>query len=228
MRQHRLAAEDRRQSIVNAAREVFAQKGFDGTTTRDLAKAAGVSEALLYRHFPSKESLYAAMRGACVTPETLAEFQKVLALEPSASTLVLLTHFLVSRKVLDQVSKERESVDLLLVRSLLEDGEFARTMYQELMSGWHEKFRQSLKAAITAGDAEEIPGVTLTASWLGNAVCFGLHQYLRPKKPIVDIDISRAEFAEHCVRFILLGVGLKAEALRKYYNPKGLALLGVA
>src|SRR5271156_655534 len=99
MRQHRLAAQDRRQSIVNAAREVFAEKGFHGTTTRDLAKAAGVSEALLYRHFPSKESLYEAMRGACVTPRTLEEFKRVLALEPSASTLVLLTHFLVSRKI---------------------------------------------------------------------------------------------------------------------------------
>ncbi|HEX2260068.1 MAG TPA: helix-turn-helix domain-containing protein, partial [Candidatus Binatia bacterium] len=57
----RLSAEERRQAIADAVRGVFADKGFDGTTTRELAKAAGVSEALLYKHFPSKESLYAAM-----------------------------------------------------------------------------------------------------------------------------------------------------------------------
>ena len=57
----RLSAEARKEAIVEAVRDVFAEKGFEGTTTRDLAKAAGVSEALLYKHFPSKESLYAAM-----------------------------------------------------------------------------------------------------------------------------------------------------------------------
>ena len=51
-------AEARKEAIVEAVQDVFAEKGFEGTTTRDLAKAAGVSEALLYKHFPSKESLY--------------------------------------------------------------------------------------------------------------------------------------------------------------------------
>src|SRR3972149_4316194 len=59
----RLSSEDRREAIVEAVKGVFAEKGFDGTTTRELANAAGVSEALLYKHFPSKESLYAALLG---------------------------------------------------------------------------------------------------------------------------------------------------------------------
>ena len=50
----RLSAQERRRDIVDAVRDVFADKGFDGTTTRDLAKSAGVSEALLYRYFPSE------------------------------------------------------------------------------------------------------------------------------------------------------------------------------
>ena len=43
-------------------RRVFAAKGFDGTTTRELADAAGVSEALLFKHFPNKEALFSAMK----------------------------------------------------------------------------------------------------------------------------------------------------------------------
>ena len=61
----RLPSGERRQAIVTAVKGAFADKGFDGTTTRELARAAGVSEALLYKHFPSKESLYVAMLEAC-------------------------------------------------------------------------------------------------------------------------------------------------------------------
>ena len=44
----RLSAEQRRAAIIHAVRRVFAEKGFHGTTTRELARAAGVSTALLY------------------------------------------------------------------------------------------------------------------------------------------------------------------------------------
>ena len=53
-----MSAADRKKAIVHAAMPLFAKKGFSGTKTLEIAKAAGVSEALLYRHFPSKESLY--------------------------------------------------------------------------------------------------------------------------------------------------------------------------
>ena len=58
----KLSGNERRAAIVKAVREVFAEKGFDGTTTRELAAAAGVSEALLFKHFPNKEALYSAMQ----------------------------------------------------------------------------------------------------------------------------------------------------------------------
>jgi AcrR family transcriptional regulator len=56
----RLTAEGRRERILESAREVFIQSGFAGARTRDLAAAAGVNEALLYRHFASKEELFEA------------------------------------------------------------------------------------------------------------------------------------------------------------------------
>src|SRR3989304_5256210 len=52
---------DRRQDILMAAMQLFAQKGFRGTTTRDLATQADVNEAIIFRHFKTKEELYTAI-----------------------------------------------------------------------------------------------------------------------------------------------------------------------
>ena len=56
----RLPAAERRQAIVEAALRVFSEGSYDGATTADIARAAGVSEPILYRHFSSKRDLYFA------------------------------------------------------------------------------------------------------------------------------------------------------------------------
>ncbi|MFT8613169.1 MAG: helix-turn-helix domain-containing protein [Gluconobacter oxydans] len=65
-RSSRLSATDRKQAILSAAAPVFARLGREGATTKEIARAAGVSEALLYRHFASKEVLYAELESHCV------------------------------------------------------------------------------------------------------------------------------------------------------------------
>ncbi|MBN3871763.1 MAG: TetR/AcrR family transcriptional regulator [Nostoc sp.] len=46
-----------RTRILEAAQRLFASKGFDGTTTRDLAQTAGVAEGTLFRYFPNKKAI---------------------------------------------------------------------------------------------------------------------------------------------------------------------------
>lgn len=58
---HRFSAEDRRNQIINVATHLFAKQGFEGTTTRAIAERAAVNEAIIFRHFPSKELLYRAV-----------------------------------------------------------------------------------------------------------------------------------------------------------------------
>jgi AcrR family transcriptional regulator len=57
----RMAGEERRQQIVRIAMKLFSQRGFRGTTTKEIAQAAGISEAMVFRHFATKEELYAAI-----------------------------------------------------------------------------------------------------------------------------------------------------------------------
>jgi AcrR family transcriptional regulator len=57
----RMKADERRQHIIRAAMEVFARNGFGGSTTREIAKNAGISEAMIYSHFRNKQDLYTAI-----------------------------------------------------------------------------------------------------------------------------------------------------------------------
>lgn len=57
----RMAGEERRLQILRVAMRLFSHRGFRGTTTKEIAKAAGVSEAMVFRHFATKQDLYTAI-----------------------------------------------------------------------------------------------------------------------------------------------------------------------
>lgn len=57
----RSSSQERQASLITAAASLFAAKGFKGTTTKEIAKATRVSEALLFKYFPTKRALYAAI-----------------------------------------------------------------------------------------------------------------------------------------------------------------------
>jgi len=57
--QKRLRAEERRIQLLRIAKELFSEYGFENTTAKAIAAAAGVTEAIIFRHFRSKQELYA-------------------------------------------------------------------------------------------------------------------------------------------------------------------------
>lgn len=61
-----------RAALLEAAAKLFAERGFDRTTVRDIAALAGVNQALLFRYFGSKDALFAAVM-ACQSRELLEE-----------------------------------------------------------------------------------------------------------------------------------------------------------
>src|SRR6266436_3721938 len=90
----RLHAEDRRRQLLKAAIESFAQKGISGTKTKDIAAAAGVSEAILFRHFASKEDLYHAILDSKEAPDAknphMQELEAIAARRDDAQFFLVL------------------------------------------------------------------------------------------------------------------------------------------
>src|SRR6266568_5616500 len=152
----RLSAEQRREAIVTAALPLFARKGFSNTTTRELAEAAGVSEALIYKHFPSKESLYAAIQNAGCQDKDRG-LDKLASLEPSTSTLVHIIYYLFRTTIMGKTgdSVPWETKHRLILNSCLEDGEFTRLLYENRFSCCFKKVKACLAAAEDAGDIVE-------------------------------------------------------------------------
>ena len=223
----RLSAEERREAIIRAALKVFSENGFHGTTTKALAKAAGVSEALIFRHFPGKEELYAAMQTECCRLKSNEESERVMSLDPSTSTLVIMVHFLIAKMLIPpkDASGIENSLHRLLAQSFIEDGEFARQFMRHVADELIAKLEACVKAAAKAGDMIDSPVRPDLRAWFVEHFAAMLMLNQLPGEPIVVFKASPAAQLEQAVWFALLGMGLKPEAIRRQYNPKAFALL---
>lgn len=223
----KLTADERREAIIRSVRRVFADKGFHGTTTRALAEAAGVSEALLFKHFPNKEALYSAMQAFCGIERQPERVERMRALEPSTSTLVLLVHMMVSRVVRDECAGQEDAKihHRLMLRSIMEDGEFARVFFERTVSCWLGKVQECLEAAVAAGDASPDPVSPALGGIFTHHLAKTLMLSMMPPVPIVDYGVPAETLIEKAVWFSLRGMGVKDRAIKRYYNPQALAVL---
>lgn len=213
----RLPFDERKKLIIAQVRELFAHKGLEGATTRELAQAAGVSEGLLFKHFPNKDALYRAMLDSIGTdlPDTI---HKSLALEPSTQTLVRIVHTLVSA-LLSTHPDELDDITRIYLRSLAGDGEFAHFVFTKPHDHLIPKFEENIRAAIATGDIEDSPVPHHLRAWFTDRLAFILMADLLPAKPAVDYGLARGELVKEVVWFLLRGIGLKEEAIRRYYSP---------
>jgi len=85
----RMTGQERSHQIVRVAAGLFARKGFKGTTTREIARKAGISEAVIFKHFSCKEDLYKAIIDSCCADSAL-EQQSLSELFMKTRALVLL------------------------------------------------------------------------------------------------------------------------------------------
>ena len=74
----RLKAPQRRQQLIDVATKLFADYGYDATTTAAIAEAAGITEPILYRHFNSKQELFVAITRE-MSMRTLKHWEELIA-----------------------------------------------------------------------------------------------------------------------------------------------------
>jgi len=215
----RLDSDERRQRIVDAAVPLFARKGFAGTTTRELAEAAGISEALLFRHFPSKEMLYREIlhQLGCQGDPAL---EQLAALPACTATLVGMVRFMVWRFV---AGSDADRADLdprlrLVLHSCLEDGDYARELFEAVSARVVPFFAASLDAAVKAGDVVPPPkmpqsGWPTDQFWFGHHIAAMIAFAALPGRHCVPYAGDPETLVDEASRFILRGIGMSDAAI---------------
>lgn len=216
----RLSSGERRQVIMEAAKGVFAKKGFDRTTSRDLAKAARISEALLYKYFPTKLSLYEAMLRGCAETAIWPETDAIEGVKPSTATLIVMVDSLISQVVKGQaVCSDGAVLGRLAVRSLLDDGRFAGTVLKPFTENWMATFEKCLTNAAESGDLRQDSTTPHLSAWLLHHIALGLMLHVSPRNPI-DYKVPPDTLVRKTVRFALRGIGLREEPIKRHYNSR--------
>lgn len=199
---------------MDAAKRCFARHGYAGTTTRSVAAAAGISEGLLFKHFPTKAALYAeVLADACETDPGLLELQ---ALEPSTATLVILVREMVTHFMQASNSPDHEEVQKLklVISSHLEGGEFARLLFVKVGHIIEPIFEASLARAIAAGDAEPTGTPARNLFWFMHQTLLMLALTRLPAMPTVSYSDADALERQIC-DFVLRGIGVTNDAIAR-------------
>lgn len=199
----RMTAEDRKLQILRVAVSLFSQKGFGGTTTREIAQAAGVSEAMVFRHFATKQELYTAIldHKACSGDSMNPEEMVAEALKQKDDQAVF--------EQLALGALEHHECDpefqRLLLHAALEGHELAEIFFEkfvrrvyELLGGYIiERQRDGAMAAID-------PAIAVRA-FIGMVIHHSLNNNLwDPERRL--LKISNAEAAKHFADILLNGI----------------------
>jgi AcrR family transcriptional regulator len=211
----RMTSDLRRQLILGAAKRCFARHGFAGTTTKSVAAAAAISEALLFKHFPSKAALYAEiLADEC---EADPELMHLLGQQPSTGTLVelikgMVRHFLEISDSPDQQEAQRLR---LMTTSHLDDGEFARLVYAKFGGLIGPVFAASLDRAVAAGDATRIGGEPINLFWFAHHTVLTVALSRLPAVPCLSYG-NATDLERQLCQFILRGIGLNETAIASH------------
>jgi len=217
----RITAEERKISIVESARPLFADKGFNGTSVRDIARAAKVSEALLYKHFPSKDALYKEIQ---IYPEKmqLLLMDGLEKIEPGTEKLILIV-YLVFHQIVFEVpghEKEQKIHERLMFQSFLEDGSYARKAFKILLK--EKGLRMvlaSFEAAEQSGDLVDVPISMENRLWFSHHLAMALNLCHLKGDSVFEYQGSLEALVEQATFFALRGLGLTDVAMKTFFKP---------
>lgn len=218
----RLAGTERRMQILDTACRIFAYKGLHGTTTKEIAKAAGISEPILYQHFKNKEDIYHELELLC--SHQTAYFKKAVEhLGDGIESLIVITYLLVrvvsfckepGTNTKPQDYGTSETLLRLQGYSFLSDGRFARLLVENCIGAIFEQWFACYKASfadklLTVEKAEEMP------LWMAYQLVIGAGFFVLPASRMVDKIKDADDGAKAATLFILRGLGVKESVLEK-------------
>lgn len=196
----RMTGEDRRRQIVSVAAKLFSQNGFSGTTTKEIAEEAGVSEAIIFRHFATKCELYAAIlddKVRQVSERVQAQLDEAESRKDDRAYFGSLAF-----EMLEFHSKDRTFMRLLLF-SALEGHDLSEIFFHSSALEIKNHLRRYIKQRISDGAFRRVDPAVAARAFVGMV----LHQAeVRNIFQGDDLKLSNHQIADRFVEIFLNGV----------------------
>jgi len=207
--QVRLSAGARREKLIEVAIDLFSRKGFKGTTTREIAAAAGVTEAIIFRHFQTKEQLYTAIIDQKVNSPDAAAWCSALATAMDKDDDEAVIRQLITGII--QAHKTDPKFERLMLYAALEGNEIAlqhmRQITASIIGLFHKYFRRRQKK----GALRRLPPEIALTAIVGMAQNYAMGKYVHEFK---EQCLSDEQALESFSRIALEGLRVSAQLSR--------------
>jgi AcrR family transcriptional regulator len=182
----RCSAEDRRRQILEAATALFARQGFGGTTTRQVAERAHVNEAIIFRHFPTKEDLYwAVLEHKCEEGHS-----KQIVADYVARKVPPQEFFAGIARTFLRAREQDSTLGRLLLFSALEHHKLSQRFFRKHIADLYEGLAQYIRQQIREGNFREVDPLLAARGYWGMIVYHFLIQELFGAKHYQEFDID--------------------------------------
>ena len=171
----RLTGEERREQILESAVAVFGRRGFEGSTTRALAREAGVSEAMIFRFFPDKAALYRAIIDRFIAASGDPFPRAAAAARDDQSVLAALAENLIR-----STEQEPQFVRLLLY-SALEGHDLSRLFFEARILKVTRTLARYLARRMDEGALQPVPPLPAAHAFIDIACHYALMNNLYAK-----------------------------------------------
>jgi AcrR family transcriptional regulator len=170
----RLSALDRRRQIMRSASGLFARRGYRGTTTREIAERAGINEALLFRHFPSKAKLYwTIIEEQCGSRGRRQNLDRIL--DQGGSDFEVFSA--IAREFLTRNARDTELTRLLWFTAL-ENHTLSRRFFRTFVAVYYEALAAYIRRRVSEGAFRNVDPLLSARGFFGMVVYHFLVQEL--------------------------------------------------
>lgn len=199
----RMTGDARRSQILQIAIDLFSRRGFSGTTTKEIARAAGVSEAIIFRHFANKDELYSAILDHKACSRTFqSHFEEVAEKVKAKDDYGVF--YTMALNALDHHSEDCGFLRLML-HSALEDHDLARMFFESFITDVYNFLGDYIRQRQADGAFRQIEPNMVVRAFVGMFVHHSLNNLLWDKEQKL-LKISNEEAAKNFSEIMLRGI----------------------
>lgn len=202
-KQKRMKRDERREQLVRKAASLFAEQGFECTTTKGIADAAGISEAVIYQHFNTKDELYdAAIEYYIAKVENLLQETNALEQPDLRSMLRTLSiHWL-------GFAEENVCFTRMMLYSGLQDHQFSCRFFNAISLPVIEAIKERIEAGKREGWVRDsVLPMESTFAFMAAMVMLNLTRNLMKIEPFLKINVE--EFIDNAIDIFIRGISVE-------------------